>query len=86
MLMVGLVGSAGAALLVVHLLSAVGAVQNAGQRIRLVADALSDALRFPQTLDNIPCFLVNDGGVGVLEPCVDNRDATQKQQHKITQF
>ena len=63
----GKAGLEGAALLVAHLLSAVSTVQNAGQRVRLAADALPDTLGFPQTLDNIPCFPVNNGGVGVLE-------------------
>ena len=65
--MVRLVRSAGVPFLVVHLRAAIGAIQNAGQRVRLAADTLPDALRFPQPLNDIPCFLVYDGGVHVFE-------------------
>ena len=65
--MVRLVWSACVALFVVHLLAAIGAIENTCQWVRLTAYPLWSAAGFSKPLNDIPCFLVYNGGVCVFE-------------------
>ena len=51
----------------IHLCAAVGAIENARQRIWLSVRLVNTPLRSPQPLNDIPCFFVNDLRVRVLE-------------------
>ena len=62
-----MVGSPGGSPLVIHLCAAVGAIENARQRIWLSVRLVNTPLRSPQPLNDIPCFFVNDLRVRVLE-------------------
>ena len=70
---------------IIHFGPAVGAEHQPSQRISH-ACGVCPAHSFSDVLGQLPSFRVNDGLVGILKPCVDNRDAARKQKNKITYF
>ena len=71
--------------MVIQLRAAVGAVEKPGQGIGL-ADGVVAAGGLSQLLGKFPSLLIHDGLVGVLKPCIDEKDTAQKQKNKITYF
>ena len=70
----------------VHFPATVGAIHQPCQRCGL-APAVRVSLDVPpNTLYVVKGFLVDDGVMGILKTCVDNRDAARKQKNKITYF
>ena len=70
----------------IHLAAAIGTVDQPGQRRGLTKTVRIAFGVAPDALHTVEGFLVDDGLMGILEPCVDNRDAARKQKNKITYF
>ena len=72
------------ATVVIHFRPAVGTIEQASQRISN-AGGVCAPYCLAQPLSQFPGFRVNDGLMGVLDPCVDKRDAAQKHRDKVKQ-
>ena len=69
----------------VQLRPAVRAVGKPGKHTHFSQLCRAAAL-LPILLYKFPYLLINDGFVGVLKPCVDEKDTARKQRNKITQY
>ena len=70
------------ATVVIHFRPAVGTIEQASQRISN-AGGVRAPYRLAQPLSQFPGFRVNDGLIGILEPCVDKKDTARNRQNKI---
>ena len=65
-----------------HLTAAVGAVEHAGKHTHN-ARPRGPAAVLAEVLNEGKGFPVDDGGVGIGEPCVDKKDTARNRQNKI---